>query len=170
MFPEKVRKLAEIKRRARTILDRQKEATTLLLQGQCNDAYWHGVFGGLYSPHLRTALWRSLIEAEAIADRIEHRKAHYAVATKIDFDADGHEDIYFTSDRYAALLQPADGGTISALDCRSSKTALINSLMRRPEAYHAALREASSKSAAGPQSIHDQKRMKEEGTRSLAPL
>ena len=159
----KVRKLAEVKRRPGTILDRQNEATTLLLQGQCNDAYWHGVFGGLYSPHLRTALWRSLIEAEAIADGIEHRKAHYAVATKIDFDADGREDIYFTSDRYAALLQPADGGTISALDCRSSKTALVNSLMRRPEAYHAALREATSKSAAGPQSVHDHKRMKEEG-------
>ena len=40
------------------------EAMTLLLQGQCNDAYWHGVFGGLYSPHLRTALWRSLEQAE----------------------------------------------------------------------------------------------------------
>ena len=160
---EKVRQLADVKRRAGTILDRQNEATTLLLQGQCNDAYWHGVFGGLYSPHLRTAVWRSLIEAEAIADGIEHRKAHYAVATKVDFDADGREDIYFTSDRYAALLQPADGGTISALDCRSSKTALVNSLMRRPEAYHAALREASSKGAAGPKSIHDQKRMKEEG-------
>jgi alpha-amylase len=160
---EKLQKLAESRRRDKTFLDGRKEAATLLLQGQCNDAYWHGVFGGLYSPHLRTALWRSLIEAEAIADRLEHRKAHFAKVTKIDFDADGREDIYFTSDRYAALLQPADGGTISALDCRSSKTALVNSLMRRPEAYHAALREASAKNAQGPQSIHDQKRMKEEG-------
>src|SRR5579872_7398128 len=30
------------------------EAMTSLLRGQCNDAYWHGVFGGLYMPHLRT--------------------------------------------------------------------------------------------------------------------
>ncbi|HET9402753.1 MAG TPA: alpha-amylase/4-alpha-glucanotransferase domain-containing protein, partial [Candidatus Acidoferrales bacterium] len=29
-------------------------ARTHLLRAQCNDAYWHGVFGGLYSPHLRT--------------------------------------------------------------------------------------------------------------------
>jgi 4-alpha-glucanotransferase len=160
---EKVGKLAESKRRDQAFLDGRKEAGTLLLQGQCNDAFWHGVFGGLYSPHLRTALWRSLLEAEAIADRLEHRKAHYETSAKFDFDADGREDIYFTSDRYAALVQPADGGTVSALDCRSSKTAMINSLMRRPEAYHAALREASSKSGKGPQSIHDQKRMKEEG-------
>jgi len=36
-----------------------------LYQGQCNDAYWHGVFGGLYLPHLRDAIWRNLAEAEA---------------------------------------------------------------------------------------------------------
>jgi alpha-amylase/alpha-mannosidase (GH57 family) len=26
-------------------------------RAQCNDAYWHGVFGGLYLPHLREAIW-----------------------------------------------------------------------------------------------------------------
>ncbi|PYU07201.1 MAG: hypothetical protein DMG34_04475 [Acidobacteria bacterium] len=41
------------------------EARELLLRAQCNDAYWHGVFGGLYAPHLRTEIWRSLIRAEA---------------------------------------------------------------------------------------------------------
>ena len=34
-------------------------------RAQCNDAYWHGVFGGLYLPHLRDAIWRNLAEAEA---------------------------------------------------------------------------------------------------------
>src|SRR5256712_6649815 len=29
-------------------------------RAQCNDAYWHGVFGGLYLPHLRAAIWRNL--------------------------------------------------------------------------------------------------------------
>ena len=27
-----------------------------LYKGQCNDPYWHGVFGGLYLPHLREAV------------------------------------------------------------------------------------------------------------------
>jgi len=31
-----------------------KKARDLLLRAQCNDAYWHGIFGGLYAPHLRT--------------------------------------------------------------------------------------------------------------------
>ena len=34
-------------------------------RAQCNDAYWHGVFGGLYLPHLRDAIWRNLADAEA---------------------------------------------------------------------------------------------------------
>src|SRR3989440_8693432 len=33
-------------------------------RAQCNDAYWHGVFGGLYLPHLRHALWHELALAE----------------------------------------------------------------------------------------------------------
>src|SRR6266436_5135757 len=33
-------------------------------RSQCNDAYWHGVFGGLYLPHLRAAIWRNLALAE----------------------------------------------------------------------------------------------------------
>ena len=95
----------------------------LLLHGQCNDAYWHGVFGGLYSPHLRTALWRPLVEAEAIADHLTHRKrnAYAELAKRMDFDGDGsNEEIYFTSDRYAALIKPDDGGTICELDFRPS--------------------------------------------------
>jgi len=32
-----------------------------VLRGQGNDAYWHGVFGGIYAPHLRTEIWRNLI-------------------------------------------------------------------------------------------------------------
>src|SRR2546428_7814219 len=36
------------------------EATPPPLPAQCHDAYWHGVFGGLYSPHLRTAPWHGL--------------------------------------------------------------------------------------------------------------
>jgi alpha-amylase len=85
----------------------------------------------------------------------------------LDFDCDGREDIYLTSDRYAALLELADGGTISALDCRTSNTALINSLMRRPEAYHESLRDGAAKGAHAPQSIHDRKPMKEEGLERL---
>ncbi len=132
-----------------------------LLRSQCNDAYWHGVFGGLYSPHLRAALWQELVRAEKIADSIDPA-AGSPRAEELDFDADGAQEIYLASQRYAALLKPSDGGTLAALDCRTTEVALIDSLERRPEAYHARLREAGA-GGPGVASIHEQTRAKEEG-------
>lgn len=144
-------------------LDARKRAKTLVLRGQCNDPYWHGVFGGLYSPHLRTALWRSLVEAETIADAVSNQQKQYDESVRADFNCDGHQEIYFTSERYAALLSPDDGATISAIDCRQSHAPLINSLARRPEAYHAGIKNASLRHSQAAQSIHEQTRTKEEG-------
>jgi len=159
----KIRRLANSRRDDKSFRFARAQAATLLLRSQCNDAYWHGIFGGLYSPHLRTALWKSLVQAEAIADGLLNRSKQFAASATLDFDSDGREEIYFTSDRYAALLSPHDGGTICALDCRPSNAALINSLTRRPESYHAKLKNLYSKTTQGVQSIHEQTRVKEEG-------
>ena len=118
---QKIRRLSRSRRFDRAFKKARQEATTLLLRGQCNDPYWHGVFGGLYSPHLRTAVWRSLEQAETIADGLAHHKKPFAHAATLDFDADGRDEIYFTSDRYAALVAPDDGGTIAALDFRPAE-------------------------------------------------
>lgn len=158
----KVRRLIDRRRREKAAAEVQ-EATTLVLRSQCNDAYWHGVFGGLYSPHLRTAAWRSLVEAEVIADRLSHKTRRYADLAEVDFDADGRREIYLTSDRYGVLLEPHDGGTISEIDCRSSNVTLVNSLMRRQESYHAKLRNIPGQNQQNVQSIHEQTRAKEEG-------
>lgn len=140
-----------------------RDAVTSLLRGECNDPYWHGVFGGLYMPHLRTAAWRSLARAEAIADARTNQEAVYRNATRLDFDADGNEEIYLTSPQYTALLDPSDGGTIRALDLRKTNVPLINSLMRRPEAYHEAVRKITTSSPEDFRSIHDRIRAKEDG-------
>jgi hypothetical protein len=158
---EKVRKLFEHPHPLQAFRDAREHARTLTLRGQCNDSYWHGVFGGLYSPHLRTELWRSLIQAEAIADALANPSGHYQNVATMDFDSDGHDEIYFTSDRYAAVLCPADGATISALDCRQSNAALVNSLTRRPESYHAKLKNLKAGETRGAHSIHEQTRAKE---------
>jgi len=159
----KVRSLMSSSPRGSTSANDLRSAETLLLRGQCNDPYWHGVFGGLYAPHLRTAPWRSLIEAESIVDRVSHGAKEFSESEKIDFDADGTDEIYFTSESYAVLVQPQDGGTISAIDARGSNTAVINSLKRRPESYHAKIREKAGQNSAGVHSIHEQTRMKESG-------
>ena len=138
------------------------EARDLLLRAQCNDAYWHGIFGGIYAPHLRTDPARNLIRAEAIADRLTPG----ALAPRLemlDYDADGANELLFTSPEFQALLKPGDGGTITALDFRPAAATLVNSILRRPEAYHARLREAAGATATGAVSIHEQTRVKEPG-------
>src|SRR5580700_8632088 len=124
------------------------QARDLLLKAQCNDAYWHGIFGGIYAPHLRTDPWRNLIRAEAIADR-QTPGALAARVELLDYDADGATELLFTGLDYQALLKPSDGGTIAALDFRPAAATLVNSILRRPESYHASLREAAGKSATG---------------------
>ena len=138
-----------------------RRAKTDLLCGQANDAYWHGVFGGLYAPHLRTTVWRSLIRAEAFADAAQHRREKFAELRRFDIDADGHEELYLTTEHAAVLISPHDGGTVRALDFRPSSVAVINSMMRRPEPYHQKLGQVTGQS--GVASIHDQARAKEPG-------
>ena len=138
-------------------------ARDLLLRAQCNDAYWHGIFGGIYAPHLRTDPWRNLIRAEAIADR----QIPGALAPRVellDYDADGANELLFTAPESQVLLKPSDGGTIAALDFRPAAATLVNSILRRPEEYHTRLREAAGKPSAGAAvSIHEQTRVKEPG-------
>src|SRR5438445_2706031 len=143
--------------------DELPQARDLLLRAQCNDAFWHGIFGGIYAPHLRTDPWRNLIRAEAIADR-QTLGALVPRVELLDYDADGTNELLFTSPESQALLKPNDGGTIAALDFRPAAATLVNSILRRPEAYHARLREAAGKPATGAvASIHEQTRAKEPG-------
>lgn len=140
-----------------------QEARDLVLRGQGNDAYWHGVFGGIYAPHLRTELWRNLVSAEHHADQLTPGGLIPRVEM-LDYDADGGTELLFTAPEYQALLKPSDGATMAALDFRPSSATLINSMFRRPEAYHTRLREAASAPQPAPGtavSIHDQVRVKE---------
>lgn len=134
-----------------------------LLRAQCNDAYWHGVFGGIYAPHLRTELWRELVRAETLLDELGRGRTDGTHIERTDFDGDGRDELYITSKSLAALLRPADGATLISLDLRPGAITLVNSMQRRPEAYHCRLREASSGATGRVASIHDQIRSKEDG-------
>ena len=141
------------------------EAQSHLLAAQCNDPYWHGVFGGLYAPHLRSAILRHLIQAEFQLDCAEGRdtSANPEIVFT-DFDMDGQEEILIRQSIAGMTIHPADGGTISSLRFQPAKIELVNSLMRRPEPYHELVRKhVSSKQAPheGPASIHDQVLSKE---------
>ena len=69
--------------------------------------YWHGVFGGLYLPHLRDAVWRNLAQAEAGL-----RAGERLGCEVFDFDGDGNDEIWIHSAAFSALISPARGGAV----------------------------------------------------------
>jgi 4-alpha-glucanotransferase len=100
-------------------------------RAQCNDAYWHGVFGGLYLPHLRDAIWRNLGEAEAAL-----RGGEGLAWDLLDFDGDGNDEVWIHSPAFSALVSPARGGAIEEYAVFAEGINYANALTRRREAYH----------------------------------
>lgn len=135
-------------------------ARTELLKAQCNDGYWHGVFGGLYLPHLRDALYRHLIQGEKYTDEIIHQgEKEWCQAETIDLDGDGLPEIILNNPWLKACFDPGEGGMMLELDFKPCNFNLINTLARRYEHYHQAISETLEKenipSGEGHASIHD---------------
>ncbi|MBA3496699.1 MAG: DUF1926 domain-containing protein [Gemmatimonadales bacterium] len=123
-------------------------------RAQCNDAYWHGVFGGLYLPHLRDAIWRNLAEAEAAL------RGGQGLAWEVfDLDGDGNDEVWVHSAAFSAILSPARGGAVEEYTVFGDGVNYANALTRRREAYHdLALERAAEHPASGEggtASIHD---------------
>lgn len=133
-----------------------------LWAGQCNCAYWHGVFGGLYLPHLRQAIYKELLLAERLADKVlqpEGVKVHNE-----DFDKDGLPEVLVEAPAQNLYIAPQAGGSIFEWDLRDKGINLLNVLTRRPEAYHKQLTSAKTqenRAEGAVQTIHDVVRVKE---------
>jgi alpha-amylase len=150
-----------------------------LYQGQSNDCYWHGLFGGIYIVHMRMATLGHLIAAEDLADGAAAVGARPFGARLADVDLDAVDEVVVTSPGQTVVIDTAEGAGISSWDLRASRVALASVMRRRPEAYHermvAADRAAEEQAigpapagghvaaAAAPASIHDILTMKEPG-------
>jgi 4-alpha-glucanotransferase len=147
-------------RRERPEDQRILDAREALWRGQANDAYWHGVFGGCYLPHLRRAVKSALLEAEAqVVDGGEP-----LAVTVGDVNGDGREEILLRTAALALTLNPSRGGTLTEIGALARSHDLADVLGRRAEAYHAQL---SGGAATGMRSIHDPPPEKEPGLQRL---
>lgn len=128
------------------------EARRAVARAQCNDAYWHGVFGGLYMKHLRDAVWANLAEAEGLLRRSEDLHIEPR-----DFDADGEPELWVHSPAFSALVTPALGGMIEEYTAFGLRTNFANTLTRRREVYHFPPRDPVTREADGDgtPSIHE---------------
>ena len=127
-----------------------------LYQGQSNDCYWHGLFGGIYIVHMRMATLSHLIAAEDLADSAAASSAEPGVeraaspvagagpvagaspygARLADTDLDAIDEVLVTTRGQTVVVDLAEGAGISSWDLRASRLALASVLRRRPEAYH----------------------------------
>jgi 4-alpha-glucanotransferase len=139
-------------------------ARDLLWRGQCNDAYWHGVFGGVYLPHLRRAVRGALLAAEARLDASEPGRPGI-VQESGDLDGDGAGEVAIRSERLSLLIRPAAGGTVTELAYRPLAFDLADVLTRRREIAHLRIAEAEAASGTGAvmRTIHDAWTVKEAG-------
>jgi len=111
------------------------EALRRLWMAQCNCAYWHGIFGGLYLPHLRKAIYTCLIQAEKLIAKGGSR-AHRIECQQADIDFDGHPEVRLANEHLSLYIKPSRGGAVVELDDFASEFNLIDTLARRREAYH----------------------------------
>lgn len=150
------------------------EAMDELWKAQGNDPYWHGSFGGVYLPHLRTVPYQHLIAAENILDRVQYPSGDWLEHTATEFRRDGRSQILVSGSKMNLYFAPAEGGTLFEWDWREKSLNLLDTLTRRPEGYHRKIQElAESIAQAAPgeegqaRTIHELARVKEPGLESL---
>ncbi|MFX1323600.1 MAG: alpha-amylase/4-alpha-glucanotransferase domain-containing protein [Promethearchaeota archaeon] len=122
------------------ILNNINEAWDEIYKSQCNDCYWHGLFGGIYLQFLRFSVYTHLINAEKLIDTVNAlvnpKLASYIYITPLDFNKDSKTEYIIESDILNLYINPNDGGTLFELDYKPKSYNLLNTLTRWPEAYH----------------------------------
>ncbi|WP_460129317.1 alpha-amylase/4-alpha-glucanotransferase domain-containing protein [Thermococcus prieurii] len=122
------------------------EARRFLLKAQCNDAYWHGVFGGIYLPHLRRAVWENLIRANS----------YVSTGTFVrDIDFDGHEEVFIEGEVFYYSFKPGLGGSLVELSSKERAVNYADVLARRYEHYHSTGSAVPEEEGDGVESIHE---------------
>jgi alpha-amylase len=106
--------------------------TAELYRAQANDAYWHGLFGGLYLPHLRRAVWNNLIALEAKLDALQPRPALLAV----DLDLDGKNELIAHNAAVQLVIRDDGLGAAHELSSYLLSHNFGDTLRRYHEHYH----------------------------------
>ncbi|HHT9119924.1 MAG TPA: alpha-amylase/4-alpha-glucanotransferase domain-containing protein [Candidatus Hypogeohydataceae bacterium YC41] len=147
------RRVAAMNKSSKASRQAQKE----LYQAQCNDSYWHGIFGGLYLPHLRSAVYQHLLKAETLCTAGNGTATRRGVHAEVgDFDLDTIEEFKLTNPRLSAYFKPDRGGHLYELDYKPKGLNLLNTLSRREEAYHKKILQAQpGANPEGVKSIHE---------------
>lgn len=112
-----------------------------LLKSQCNCAYWHGIFGGLYLNFLRHALYENMISCEKILDDIFYHSRRWFSIEEDDFLKNGYRQIIVKNREWNCYIDPSKGATAFELDHKVLNMNFLNTMTRYYEAYHEKIKE-----------------------------
>ena len=132
-----------------------------LYEAQANDAYWHGLFGGLYLPHLRRAVYNAIVRLEAKLDRIVPRKA----TVQTDLDMDGIDELCLFNKLLQAIVKLDGYGGVCELDDYHLSHNFGDTLRRQAEHYFEKIhknKQGGEPSGEGIASAHDRITFKHE--------
>ena len=137
---------------------RTEEMHALLYAAQANDAYWHGLFGGLYLPHLRRAVYAALLRLERMLDRLDPR----ATSQCLDLDLDGIDELFLRNAELQAVVKLDGSAAILELDAYALSQNFGDSLRRHAEHYHRRILGApvAAREGGGIASAHDRINLK----------
>ena len=169
-YPESARMYSKMLRTSEAVHSLGDEASSKMFhelwKGQCNDAYWHGVFGGLYLSMLRRITYSHLIEAQKMVETTRHKGSDFIEISKASFE--GHEEFLVDSETLGILASPKYGGSLVELDYKPKSVNLFDNLARRQERYHSEVHDKKKKDTPKKlRSIHSQMGAKEKGLRDL---
>lgn len=127
-----------------------------LYKSQCNCSYWHGVFGGLYLHHLRSAVFENLIDAERGMFEAQKPKAQkLPEITPRALESGTRWQVRQKS--ISSLFNPKYGAAMEELDVLSKSVNVMCNLQRHKEPYHDAVLKKNSTTpddVSQPLSIH----------------
>lgn len=103
-----------------------------LYEAQANDAYWHGLFGGLYLPHLRRAIFNAILKLEKMLDEVTHRPARQMT----DLDMDGYDEVFLQNGTLQAVVKLDGSASICEFDSYELQHNFADTLTRQVEHYH----------------------------------
>ena len=148
-----------------------------LFKAQTNCPYWHGTFGGVYLPHLRSGVYSHIIRAEKILEETAFSGAETVFSAERVGESGTGESVLGNS-HLKLYVNPAAGSCVEEIDLKGREINLVNSFSRQKEKYHRKLekgygsvirkaRSAALKDDNGDVDIHEILGVAEKGLGSL---
>lgn len=125
------KRMLDVSKKANEI--NHKKALEYVYKAQCNCGYWHGVFGGIYLPHIRMAVYENILKAQA--EIFEDYYSNKTILEEKDINCDGVNEVLVENKDCYFVFSPI-GGAMLEWSIKKEGINFSSIVNRRKEAYH----------------------------------